>query len=73
MIAMKSPLRRIAVRFVLVSSLWLLAAPGCGRIPGQFEFLHNQVPDPGCVISGDENHAYQSQGLLDVSLVPGTP
>jgi hypothetical protein len=40
----------------------------CGRVPGQFEIVNNQVPLPGCAIGVNET-IYQGSGILDVSLV----
>jgi hypothetical protein len=56
------------------SSLLLLAVglAACGRIPGQFEILQNQVPQPGCVIPATEGNVYRGDGTLDLALVqPG--
>ena len=75
MIAMNSPTRvdLSRVRLLAFASLFSgLAAAGCGRVPGQLVFLHNQTPDEGCAISADEGHPYQGTGLMDASLVrPG--
>ena len=44
----------------------------CGRVPGQFEVLQNQVPQAGCVIPATAGNVYRGDGLLDLSLVqPG--
>ncbi len=72
MISMNIPARVIPfrVRLLAMSSLLSsLAALGCGRVPGQLVFLHNQTPDQGCSISADEGHPYQGTGLVDASLV----
>jgi hypothetical protein len=45
------------------------ALASCGRVPGQFQILQNQVPDPGCTISGMAGAVYRGQGNLDLSLV----
>jgi len=45
------------------------ALAACGRVPGQFEIVQNQVPNPGCVISGMRGAVYRGLGLLDLSLV----
>jgi hypothetical protein len=50
----------------LVLAACALAA--CGRVPGQFEIVNNQVPTAECAIPVDES-VYQGQGLLDASLV----
>jgi hypothetical protein len=46
----------------------VLALGGCGRVPGQFEILNDQVPQPGCVI-GTDQMIYQGEGVMDISLV----
>jgi hypothetical protein len=46
-----------------------VAVAGCGRVPGQLVFLHNQAPDEGCSISADEGHPYIGTSVVDVSLV----
>jgi hypothetical protein len=71
MIAMKAPTRGIPARaLLLIVSSGFAAA--CGRVPGQFEIVNDQVPmSGGCVIGVDEM-VYQGQGTLDLSLVrPG--
>jgi hypothetical protein len=70
MIAMNIPVRVIpnAVRILALAPVLALAV-GCGRVPGQLVFLHNQTPDPGCAISASETHPYQGTGLVDASLV----
>jgi hypothetical protein len=43
----------------------------CGRVPGQFSIVNNQIPLDGCVIPTNET-IYQGSGVLDLSLVtPG--
>jgi len=43
----------------------------CGRVPGQFSIVNNQIPLEGCVIPTNET-IYQGSGVLDLSLVrPG--
>ena len=71
MIAMNIPVRVVpnAVHTFLLTTLFAVAVGGCGRVPGQLVFLHNQTPDPGCAISADEDHPYQGTGLVDTSLV----
>ncbi|MES1208063.1 MAG: hypothetical protein ABUS79_19185 [Pseudomonadota bacterium] len=48
----------------------LLTATGCGRVPGQFEILNDQVPTAGgsCTIPVAET-VYMGTGTLDVSIV----
>jgi hypothetical protein len=57
-----------------VRPFFLLAAAGlavaCGRIPGQFEILNDQVPTATCTIPTEET-VYSGQGVLDLSLVRG--
>ncbi len=53
---------------VLVAALSLSSFAACGRVPGQFEIVNNQVPLPGCVIPTSAG-VYQGQGRLDLSLV----
>jgi hypothetical protein len=49
-----------------------LAAVACGRVPGQFEILQNQVPQNGCVIDTSET-LYRGDGTMDISLIqPGS-
>jgi hypothetical protein len=60
-------------RFALASwaaflPLWALSAAGCGRVPGQFEIVNDQVPQEGCLIGVDET-VYRGSGELDLSLV----
>lgn len=55
------PLLAIAVVTLLV------ALPACGRVPGQFEILNDQVPLPDCVIPTNPG-VYQGEGTLDVAV-----
>jgi len=41
----------------------------CGRVPGQFEIVNNQVPSANCSIPVNDT-VYQGQGTLDAKLVP---
>lgn len=65
------------------TSRWLAALPAltlslalgaCGRVPGQFEILNDQIPTSsatGCTVPVDAT-AYMGTGLLDLSIVnPG--
>jgi hypothetical protein len=49
-----------------------LALAACGRVPGQFEILNDQIPEVGgtlgCMIPVDPTQ-YQGEGLLDISIV----
>jgi len=45
-----------------------VAVAACGRVPGQFEILNDQVPLAGCAIPVDPN-VYQGEGTLDISVV----
>ena len=62
-----TPSRSLAVPSLLLA----VGLVACGRVPGQFEILQNQVPQPGCLISGDEGNVYRGDGQLDLSLVGG--
>ena len=67
--SMREPSRLLATPALL--SLLLLCLPAlsaCGRVPGQFTILNNQVPQPGCTI-GTEEGVYRGSGRLDLSLV----
>jgi hypothetical protein len=72
----RARVRRLAVLPLLPLLPLLLvttAVTGCGRVPGQFEILQNQVPQAGCVIPADEGNLYRGQGVLDLQLVrPGS-
>src|SRR5205807_1909950 len=46
----------------------LLALGGCGRVPGQFEILNDQIPLTGCSIPTDTT-VYRGLGTMDLSLV----
>ena len=48
-----------------------LSVAACGRVPGQFEIVQNQVPQSGCLIDTSET-LYRGDGTLDLALVqPG--
>ena len=50
-----------------------IALAACGRVPGQFEILNDQVPvtsNGGCSIPVDPT-VYQGEGTLDLSIVRG--
>ena len=69
MIAMQAPSPGIATRALLFVTLFGTTLGACGRIPGQFEIVNNQVPSAGtCSIPVDET-VYAGQGRLDLSLV----
>jgi len=58
----------------LALSLFALAlsVAACGRVPGQFEIVQNQVPQAGCLIDTSET-LYRGDGTLDLALVqPGS-
>jgi hypothetical protein len=42
----------------------------CGRVPGQFEIVNNQVPTSSCSIPVNDS-IYQGMGTLDAKLVRG--
>jgi hypothetical protein len=54
------------------AALLPLALAACGRVPGQFEILNDQVPSMsgGCTIPVEPT-VYQGKGTLDVSIVRG--
>ncbi len=55
----------------LVAVLWPLVFAACGRVPGQFEILNDQVPQisgASCTIPVDTGH-YNGAGTLDISIV----
>jgi hypothetical protein len=72
MIAMNLRPRSLPVLSLAFSSVLALGA--CGRVPGQFEILNDQVPKTaggGCSIPTDET-VYSGQGTMDLQLVqPG--
>jgi hypothetical protein len=51
-----------------VLAMAALVAAGCGRVPGQFEILNDQVPTTGCLIP-TEPTVYMGMGTLDLSIV----
>ncbi|HVT07096.1 MAG TPA: hypothetical protein VHO67_06545 [Polyangia bacterium] len=68
----RPPLRSLlasSCSFVAVAAA-LVTSGGCGRVPGQFEILNDQVPTSGdsCTIPVAET-VYQGTGTLDVSIV----
>ena len=67
MIAMNAPSRGIPALALLTVVTSGLAA--CGRIPGQFEIVNDQVPMSGSCIIGVDETVYQGQGTLDLTLV----
>ena len=57
----------------LVAVLWPLVFAACGRVPGQFEILNDQIPQvsgTGCIIPVDPG-MYSGEGKLDISIVRG--
>jgi hypothetical protein len=57
----------------LVAVLWPLILAACGRVPGQFEILNDQIPQvsgTGCIIPVDPG-MYSGEGKLDISIVRG--
>ena len=57
----------------LVAVLWPLVLAACGRVPGQFEILNDQVPQisgTSCTIAVDPT-VYKGEGTLDLSIVRG--
>jgi hypothetical protein len=61
---------RPGLLLAFASSALALMASGCGRVPGQFEILNNQIPQSGggCLIP-IEPTVYQGSGKLDVGIV----
>jgi hypothetical protein len=51
-----------------VPGLLLFLVLGCGKVPGQFVIIQNQVPGENCSVSTSSS-LYLPSGLLDVSLV----
>jgi len=59
----------LSYRFRTLSLLLLAGAvAACGRVPGQFEILQDQVPAAGCAIDTNRT-VYRGEGYLDLSLV----
>jgi hypothetical protein len=61
--------RRLLALAAVTAPLVLLAS--CGRVPGQFEILNDQLPlaaGSGCSIPVNPN-MYRGQGILDLSIV----
>jgi hypothetical protein len=55
----------------LAAALCPILILSCGRVPGQFEILNNQIPmssGTGCLVPTSAT-AYQGQGTLDASIV----
>jgi hypothetical protein len=68
MIDMNAPTRGIPARALLVvlSSFFALAA--CGRIPGQFVILNDQIPLSGCLFPTNVG-VYMGTGAVDLEIV----
>jgi hypothetical protein len=60
------------IRFRRLLPLFSVACglAACGRVPGQFEIVNNQVPAANCSVPVNDN-VYQGQGTLDAKLVRG--
>jgi len=60
---------------LLVAAILPLVLAACGRVPGQFEILNDQVPTAaaggGCTVSTNAT-LYQGDGRLDLAIVRGT-
>lgn len=72
-VAASSVRTRFTAALPLLSSLAVLLAvlaAACGRVPGQFEIVQNQVPQSGCLIDTSET-VYRGDGTLDLSLIQG--
>jgi len=46
----------------------VLSAVACGRVPGQFEIVQNQVPQGACAVDTSAT-LYRGDGTLDLSLI----
>jgi len=65
--AVNDRIRPIALSLIALA----LSVAACGRVPGQFEIVQNQVPQSGCLIDTNET-LYRGDGTLDLALVqPG--
>jgi hypothetical protein len=51
----------------LVALTLTVAVAACGRVPGQFEILNDQVPLANCVVPTNPS-VYQGEGTLDVAV-----
>lgn len=60
------------VRMGVAAAFAVLSGMGCGGPTGTFYVVQNQVPGPGCTISGTEGALYLGQGTLDVRASAGT-
>jgi hypothetical protein len=67
MIAMNAPSRGIPALALLAVVTSGIAS--CGRVPGQFEIVNDQVPMSGSCVIGVDETVYQGQGTLDLTLV----
>src|SRR3954470_6927228 len=58
----------------LVAAMLPLVVADCGRVPGQFQILNDQIPiaaaGGGCTVPVNAT-AYQGAGRLDLSVVSG--
>jgi hypothetical protein len=54
----------------LVAAMLPLVLAACGRVPGQFEILNDQVPAAGCTVPVSPG-VYQGVGRLDLSIARG--
>jgi hypothetical protein len=68
MIDMNAPTRGIPARALLAVLSSSLAVAACGRIPGQFVILNDQIPLTGCLIPTDVG-VYQGTGEVDLEIV----
>ena len=64
MITHEPPARAAHAVFVLV----VCGFAACGRVPGQFEIVQNQQPQPGCTVDTSAT-LYRGDGTLDLQLV----
>jgi hypothetical protein len=61
--------RLIRSAFVVLAATLPLTVAACGRVPGQFEILNDQVPSTTMCAVPINVAVYQGKGTLDVSIV----
>jgi hypothetical protein len=63
--------RLIRSALLVLAAALPLTIGACGRVPGQFEILNDQIPSPDMCTVPIVPTAYQGTGTLDVSIVRG--
>src|ERR1700742_4844373 len=63
--------RFIRSALVFLAATLPLTVAACGRVPGQFEILNDQVPSPAMCTVPVNAALYQGKGTLDLSIVRG--